>query len=69
MPRAAKLGKHEGQWCTKAGNPSGEYFGAVKDVSYLNGLTKSTSKRGITVAQLMDTFLAWVEQPEGGIRS
>lgn len=34
MPREAKLGKHEGQWFTKAGNPSGVYFGSVKTVSY-----------------------------------
>ena len=34
MPRVAKLGKHEGQWYTKAGNPSGVYFGPVKEVSF-----------------------------------
>jgi hypothetical protein len=72
MPRVAKLGKHKGQWCTKAGNPNGVYFGRVDEVSFkdaqklfrshLNSLTKATVKTvGVTVAELMDKFLAWLE--------
>jgi integrase len=73
MPRQAQLGKHEGQWFTKAGNPSGAYFGSVKTVPYRrarelfqNYLVKLTSERkqraaGISTAELMDKFLAWLE--------
>jgi integrase len=49
MPRAAKLCRHEGHWYTKAGSPSGVYFGRCDEVShddakklfrqYLNSLT------------------------------
>src|SRR4028119_1557935 len=76
MPRAAKLGKHEGQWHSKAGNPSGVYFGSIKVVpfrdaqrrfrAYLDNLGKQKSKpTGITVAELMDRFLAWAEHSRG----
>jgi integrase len=77
MPRAAKLGKHKGQWCTKAGNPNGVYFGRVDEVSYrdaqklfrshLSSLTTKTLVKpvGITVAELMDKFLAWAETSRG----
>lgn len=73
MPRVAKLGKHKGQWCTKAGNPNGVYFGRVDEVpfkdaqklfrSYLDSLhkPKPAATAGITMAELMDMFLAWLE--------
>lgn len=76
MPREAKLGKKDGQWFTKAGNPNGVYLGSVKEVSFrdaqklfrshLNGLGKSRAKpSGLTVAELMDKFLEWLEQSRG----
>lgn len=73
MPREAKLGKHEGQWFTKAGNSSGTYFGSVAEVPYKRAkqlfneyLAKLSNERterraGIPVAELMDEFLAWLE--------
>lgn len=66
MPREARLGKHDGQWFTKAGNPNGVYLGSVKEVPYKkakelfhNYLVKLGNERrqrlvGITVAELMD---------------
>jgi integrase len=75
MPRQAKLGKKNGHWFTKAGNPSGVYFGRVGEVTYqdakrkfadyLKGLAPVRSAAPaaavLTTAELVDLFLDWVQ--------
>lgn len=77
MPRQAKLGKKNGFWFTKAGNPNGVYFGSVAEVSYNDARTRfaeylkslAPARRAgavaevapMTTAELIDLFLDWVQ--------
>ena len=76
MPRQAKLGKKNGHWFTKAGNPNGVYFGRVGEVTYLQAKEKfadylkslaparaaaAAAVAVLTTAELVDLFLDWVE--------
>jgi integrase len=74
MPRQAKLRKKNGYWFTKAGGPNGVYLGRVGEVTYLDAKRKfaehlkglapsraTPAPAGITIAELVDLFLDWVE--------
>lgn len=77
MARQAKLRKKTvgtaTYWFTKAGGPT--YFGNVDDVSYkearslfsdhlqsLSDSERDSKQKGLTVGELMDLFLAWIEK-------
>ena len=73
MPRAAKLGRLKGYWYTRAGNPSGVYFGKVGEVShadarkrfrkYLASLDEGKLQQvlpALSVAEVCDAHLKWV---------
>jgi len=73
MPRQAKLGKKNGYWFTRAGNPNGVYFGRTGVMSYedvkraygahLKSLkvTRHRQEAGLIVADLIEKFLDWIE--------
>jgi integrase len=74
MPRQAKLGKKNGHWYTKAGNPNGVYFGKVGEVAYQEAKEKfadylkaiaparvAQTVATISTAELVDLFLDWVQ--------
>jgi len=76
MPRQARLGKKNGHWYTKAGNPNGVYFGKVGEVTFqdakqrfadhLKQLAPTAAQQASTIAplltaELVDLFLDWVE--------
>lgn len=73
MPRAAKLGRLKGYWYTRAGCPSGVYFGKVGEVShadarkrfrkYLASLDEGKLQQvlpALSVAEVCDAHLKWV---------
>ncbi len=73
MPRAAKLGRLKGYWYTRAGNPSGVYFGKVGEVphsearkrfrKYLASLEEGKQQRQLprlSVAEVCDAHLKWI---------
>jgi integrase len=74
MPRAPKLGKVNGYWCTKAGDQSGVYFGKVGEVPFkeanrafrkylatLSADRKQIKLPQLSVAEICDAHLAWVK--------
>ncbi len=74
MPRAAQLGRLKGYWYTRAGNPSGVFFGKVGEVShadarkrfrkYLSLLEDGRHQRQLpqlSVAEVCDAHLKWVQ--------
>src|SRR4051812_43572799 len=78
MPRTPKLTKKNGYWCTKAGNPSGVYFGKVSEVPYSEAKAKfadylaSLGKPGgeavrsvFTALELCDRFVDWLKEHRG----
>ena len=71
MPRAPKLGKVNGYWCTKAGDQSGVYFGKVGEVPFkeanrafgkylatLSHQARQSRLPTLSVAQICETHLA-----------
>ena len=74
MSRAPKLSKVNGYWCTKAGDPSGVYFGKVGEVPFKEAnrefrkylATLAAERKRITlpqlsVAEICENHLAWAE--------
>jgi integrase len=74
MPRSPKLGRKNGYWYTKAGDPNGVYFGKIGEVpystarklfgEYLRSLqaTRHGTNAVPSVAELCDQFLEWVKK-------
>ena len=75
MPRAAKLCRHEGHWYTKAGSPSGTYFGRCDELSYdqaktlfrqyLGSLKSQRERRRLprhSVIRICASHLRWVRR-------
>lgn len=74
MPRAPKLGKVNGYWCTKVGDQLGVYFGKVGEVPFKEAnrtfckylATRSADRKQIklpqlSVTEIRDAHLAWVK--------
>jgi len=74
MSRAAKLGRHNGYWYTRAGNRAGVYFGRIGEVPYNEALKrfrkhlstldddrKQTELPLLSVAEICDSHLLWAK--------
>lgn len=75
MPRAAKLGQKNGHWHSSFGGRS-RYFGKVVETPYATALKRfrealaspvagEPEKPPLTVGELTDKFLAWLERHRG----
>jgi len=75
MPRPAKLGRLNGYWYTRAGTQSGVFFGKIGEVPYkeatkkfrkylasLNDNRKQIALPKLSVAEVCDAHLLWVEE-------